>query len=145
LSLCNVSGLRCTRSRNLKYNLERLVDAFGNVELRRKLDVCRSCSGAARRIRPEANSVTQTNYISCVIDDRSVYAILNYLAETIVTSCDHRKSASESFQAGVRKWIINRWQNENVRRRVNAHKIRKFAKKLNALRFVGALVSPTGD
>jgi len=74
-----------------------------------------------------------------------VHAVFNYFAKSVCARRDHRQAASERFQTGIGKRIVNCWQNKNVRGRVDAHKVEDFAEELDALCFVRALVSATGN
>jgi hypothetical protein len=62
------------------------------------------------------NRVPQSRDVVGEIDNRTMYLMLDNFTESIATRRDYWQPASERFQARVRKWIVNRRQNENVRR-----------------------------
>src|SRR6266481_3022097 len=88
-----------------------------------------------------------------MVDNRSVDAVLDNFTEAVGTRRDYRSSASERFEAGIGKWIVNRWQNEDVRSRVDPGKIpdsaekpdRFLAPKSQTSRLVEFFISATGN
>jgi hypothetical protein len=82
-----------------------------------------------------------------------VNTVLNDFAEPVGSRCDYRQSACQRLQTGIGKWIVNRWQNENVRSRVKTHNVCNFAEKLHRLLtpkaqargLVDSFVSTTGN
>src|SRR5712691_11524870 len=72
-------------------------------------------------------------------------AMLDNFAETVGPRRDHGNPRGERFEAGVRKRVVNRRKNENVRRCVNRRKIDNFPEKLNALGLVTTRIIATSD
>src|SRR6266436_5291384 len=56
-------------------------------------------------------------------------AVFDDFAKAVGPRRDYRQPAGERFQTGIGKWIVNRRQNEDVRRRVKTRDVSNFAEK----------------
>src|SRR5437868_13406549 len=80
-------------------------------------------------------------------------AVFDDFTKAVCPRRDYWQSAGERFQTGIRKWIVNRRQNEDVRSRVKTHNVCNFAEKLHQLlppkaqacRFVELFISAAGN
>src|SRR5439155_24984764 len=108
---------------------------------------------ATRWIGPEPQSVATTTQIASGSDNSAVDAVFKDFAKAVGARCNYRHSAGERFKTGIRKWIVNRRQNEDVRSRVTTHNVCNFAEKLHQLlppkaqacRFVELFISAAGN